>query len=311
MSFIVVTGINGFVGQHLARELHKQGFRVIGAGREPEVTHELKPIVDKYYECDLLNEADIARLPLSESTAVINLAGLAQVGNSFENRELYMKVNVEVQTLLAKRLLDTQNYKTRIIAVSTGAVYDPGQSMPLKESSKIISDGSPYALSKIAMEVALQEYIASGVDIVTARPFNHIGPGQLGGFLVPDLAAQVQSSNTIKVGNLNTERDYTDVRDVVRAYVMLATKPDIKHRLYNICSGKSISGGEILGLIKSKLNKNNLKVIVDPKKIRPNDPLVVCGDNERVHMDTGWKPTYTVDSTITDYIGWMKKSGAE
>jgi GDP-4-dehydro-6-deoxy-D-mannose reductase len=311
MSFIVVTGINGFVGQHLARELYKQGFKVIGAGREPTVVPELEPIVHKYYECDLLNDVDVANLPLNKSTAVINLAGLAQVGSSYSQEKLYMDVNVKVQTNIANYLKETNNTSTRIIAVSTGAVYDSSQPMPLAENSKIITEGSPYALSKVAMEEALQEYVDQGIDIVIARPFNHIGPGQLGGFLVPDLALQIQDSDTIEVGNLNTKRDYTDVRDVVCAYVMLATKQNLKHRLYNICSGKSISGKEVMELIKFGLNKNDLVTIVDPKKIRPNDPLVICGSNETLHEDTGWKPTYSLETTISDYIKQFKKSIAK
>ena len=310
MSFIVVTGINGFVGQHLARELHKQGYEVIGAGREPKITPELESIIHEYYECNLLNEADVTKLPLKESVAIINLAGLAQVGSSYGQEKLYMDVNVKVQTTLAKYLNEMGNSTTRIIAVSTGAVYDSNQPMPLTEESKIIINGSPYALSKIAMEEALQEYIESGVDIIIVRPFNHIGPGQLGGFLVPDLANQIQKSDSISVGNLSTERDYTDVRDVVRAYILLATKQKLKHRLYNVCSGKSISGKEILDLIKQDLNKNDLEVIVDQNKIRPNDPLVVRGDNERLCTDTGWKPTFELGTTIKDYIHWLKDNGS-
>jgi GDP-4-dehydro-6-deoxy-D-mannose reductase len=310
MSFVVVTGINGFVGQHLARELHKQGYEVIGAGRESELTPELEAIIHEYYECDLLNEADVAKLPLKESLAVINLAGLAQVGSSYGQEKLYMDVNVKVQTTLASYLQKTGNFSTRIIAVSTGAVYDSSQSMPLSEGSKTVTEGSPYAVSKIAMEEALQEYVVSGVDIVIVRPFNHIGPGQLGGFLVPDLASQIQKSDSISVGNLSTERDYTDVRDVVRAYVLLATTPKLSHQLYNVCSGKSISGKKILDLIKQNLDKNDLEVVVDQKKIRPNDPLVVRGDNKRLCTDTGWKPTFELGTTIKDYIHWLKDNGS-
>jgi GDP-4-dehydro-6-deoxy-D-mannose reductase len=182
--------------------------------------------------------------------------------------------------------------------------------MPLSEDSKVITEGSPYALSKLAMEDELQKYINNGLNIVIVRPFNHIGPGQLGGFLVPDLANQIKESDIISVGNLNTERDYTDVRDVVRAYVLLATTPKLSHQLYNVCSGKSVSGKKILSLLKQNLNKDNLEVVVDSKKIRPKDPLVVRGDNQRIRTDTGWKPTFEISSTINDYVNWLEKSGA-
>ncbi|MCX6729299.1 MAG: GDP-mannose 4,6-dehydratase [Candidatus Saccharibacteria bacterium] len=113
----------------------------------------------------------------------------------------------------------------------------------------------------------------------------------------------------MSVGNLNTERDYTDVRDVVRAYVLLATTPKLSHQLYNVCSGKSVSGNKILSLLKQNLNKDNLEVVVDSKKIRPKDPLVVRGDNQRIRTDTGWKPTFEISSTINDYVNWLEKSG--
>ena len=309
MSFVVVTGINGFVGQHLARELYEQGFTVIGAGREPIVAPGIKSIVHKYFNCNLLNEVDVAKLPLKKSIAVINLAGLAQVGSSYGQEKLYMDVNVKVQTTLARYLLKTGTFSTRIIAVSTGAVYDSAQPMPLSEDSKVITEGSPYALSKLAMEDEMKKYVNNGLNIVVVRPFNHIGPGQLGGFLVPDLANQIKESAIISVGNLNTERDYTDVRDVVRAYVLLATIPKLSHQLYNVCSGKSVSGKKILSLLKQDLNKDNLEVVVDSKKIRPKDPLVVRGDNQRIRTDTGWKPTFEIGSTINDYVKWLEKSG--
>lgn len=309
MSLIVVTGINGFVGKHLAIELHKQGYKIIGAGREASLDPALKPFIHQYYKCDLLNAADVAKLPLKKSIAVINLAGLAQVGGSYGQEKLYMEVNVKVQTTLASYLLKTGIFSTRIIAVSTGAVYDSTQQMPLSEDSKVITEGSPYARSKLAMEDELQKYINNGLNIVIVRPFNHIGPGQLGGFLVPDIANQIKESDIISVGNLNTERDYTDVRDVVRAYVLLATTPKLSHQLYNVCSGKSVSGNKILSLLKQNLNKDNLEVVVDSKKIRPKDPLVVRGDNQRIRTDTGWKPTFEISSTINDYVNWLEKSG--
>ena len=311
MSLIVVAGINGFVGQHLAKELKKQGYEVIGVGREPKPAYEIKSIIQEYYQCNLLVESDLAKLPLRKSLAVINLAGLAQVGSSFDQEQLYMNVNVKVQTILAKYIKENNISSVRILAVSTGAVYDSTQPMPLSEDSKVITEGSPYAMSKIAMENALQKYISSGMDIVIARPFNHTGPGQRKGFLIPDIADQVINSETLLVGNLKTERDYTDVRDVVKAYVMLATKPELSHRLYNICSGKSISGIKILGSIKKGLNKLNVNTVVDSKKIRPKDPLVIIGDNLRLCTDTGWNPKIEIKKTISDYIEWALKENSK
>lgn len=304
---IVVVGVNGFVGKHLAREISSQGHKVIGVGMDADVSTDIDSVVHKYVQCDFTKPESIARLDLDNVDAIINLAGLTNVGNSFSEAEAYIKVNVIVHTNIAEYIRSIDK-KVRIVAVSTGAVYNSSQPMPLNENSELTTNGSPYAMSKIAMENALQEYIDSGSDIIIARPFNHIGPGQLKGFLVPDLSEQVQSSDELTVGNLETERDYTDVRDVVKAYVKLALLQDPQHRLYNICSGKSVKGSAILEIIKDKLGKNNLKISVDPSRIRSSDPPLFIGDSSRLGSETGWAPTIELDQTIQDYLDSAFKS---
>lgn len=304
---IMVVGVNGFVGKHLASELHDQNFQVYGTGMDPERAPELADQVFEYTQCDLTDASQIERLNFEGVTAVINLAGLANVGASFGDEARYNAVNVAVHTNIVDRIR-ALGKNIRVLAISTGAVYDNNQPMPITEASRLATATSPYALSKIAMEEALEERIRDGQDIVIARPFNHIGPGQLGGFLVPDLAQQVHSSEEVSVGNLETERDYTDVRDVVRAYVLLATKPELAHRIYNVCSGKSVSGTTILRLIKTGLQKEDIPVIVDQSKIRPNDPQKVIGSNARINEETGWTPTIELAQTINDYLASAFKS---
>src|SRR5690606_2879114 len=122
--------------------------------------------------------------------------------------------------------------------------------LPLTEDSKLTENSSPYSQSKKLMEEAAQNLRSQGLDCVVARPFNHIGPGQLGGFLVPDLYEKIRvaskSGGNILVGNLKTKRDYTDVRDIVKAYADLAASETLDYDVYNVCSGQSRSGEEIL-----------------------------------------------------------------
>lgn len=306
MSNILITGINGFVGKHLAHELQSQGHQVIGVSREPAIHPALANKVSAYYSCDITNAPSVARLPLETIDAVINLAGLAKVGDSYDNPELYHKVNVEVLLVIGNRLLDIGS-KARLLAISTGAVYSSAQPMPLSEDSKLIEAGSPYALSKIAMEQEAERLNKAGLDCVVARPFNHIGPGQEGGFLVPDIYHKIAQGNSaggnsIRVGDLSTKRDYTDVRDVVRAYVALVTTPKLQHLTYNVCSGRSISGQTILERILSECSKQNLRIEQDPALIRPNDPKDLYGSNDRLRQATGWTPTIPLNQTIHDYI---------
>lgn len=300
---VLVTGVTGFVGQHLIRELKKQGHRVIGTGLGDAPTPAVREVIDEYIgDCDLANGASVKKLPLKSIDAVINLAGLSQMGLSFDNEEEYMRINVGVHTALAAQLIEQGLMSVRVLAISSGAVYDSHQPMPLTEASQLVDGGSPYSKSKIAMEKAMRSYRNQGLDVIIARPFNHIGPGQLEGFLVPDLTKQVMSGDSVTAGDLSTERDYTDVRDVVKAYILLVTTPDLKHDTYNVCSGVSISGKQVLKEITKAAGKTDITIKTDKSRIRPNDPKKVVGNNSRLVTDTGWRPTIGLSQTIKDVV---------
>ena len=308
MNNILVTGINGFVGKHLARELHSRGVKVIGIGnREVKANSEISDLLENYFKCDVTEPSQVSKLDLRDVDCIINLAGLANVGASFDNPELYMHVNVAVLLVLGEELL-RQNPPARMIAVSTGAVYDPHQDMPLNESSKIIESGSPYSMSKLAMEDSAQILRDKGLDCIVVRPFNHIGPGQGLGFLIPDLLNKLRSLDKtnpkITAGNIKTIRDYSDVRDIVKAYADLAKAKDLKHNLYNICSGRGLSGEEIIKALCDALDIDfdKLNIEVDRTLIRPTDPLKIIGDNGRLRENTGWAPLISIDNTIVGII---------
>lgn len=301
----MITGVNGFVGHHLTRELKNQNFKVIGVGLQASTAPALAQLLDDYFSVDLTNLAQVAKLPLANVDAIINLAGLANVSQSFDQPQLYMKVNTAVLKTLAENLLRNKLFNTRLLAISTGSVYDPAEKMPLHEDSKLASDASPYVKSKIAMEAAGQEFISRGLDIVILRPFNHIGPGQEPGFLLPDLLGQIRRAvaegEVVKVGNLKTKRDYTDVRDVVKAYAGLAHAESLKYRVYNICSGKSVAGQEILDQLMA-LTGISVKVKPDPALMRPNDNPELYGSFQRLHAETGWQPQIPLKKTIKDFL---------
>ncbi len=309
---ILVTGINGFVGKHLARELATRGIAIVGVGqRESEVDAEISPLVTTYYQCDVTVPSEVANLPLKDIDCVINLAGLANVGASFDNPELYMQINVDVLKVLGATLHEA-NPAARMIAVSTGALYDPGQPMPLTEESQTITSGSPYAMSKLAMEQAARDLQGKGQECIVVRPFNHIGPGQGLGFLIPDLAHKLQSADpakpTITAGNLKTIRDYTDVRDIAKAYADLATSSQLNFNLYNVCSGSGRSGEDIVKALCNALSIpfDQLKIDIDQSLIRPSDPAKIVGDNTRLCTDTGWSPSIDLQQTVQDIIASLE-----
>jgi len=304
MATILVTGINGFVGGHLAKELHGQGWNVVGIGQESAPASGVKNFLTDYASCDLTDYAAVAKLPLDDVKAIINLAGLAAVGRSFDQPDLYMKVNVDVLATLCRRVQELDRKDLRIIAISSGALYASGQPLPLTENSLTDGTTSPYAASKLAMEETARQYAADGFDCVIARPFNHIGPRQAEGFLLPDLYAKITSAkgSEIKVGNLETRRDYTDVRDVARAYAALATKDVLKHAIYNVCSGHAVSGSTILSKLKDVCKRPDLQTKVDASLFRPSDAPIIYGDNSRLRAETGWQPSIPLEQTIQDFV---------
>jgi GDP-4-dehydro-6-deoxy-D-mannose reductase len=182
----------------------------------------------------------------------------------------------------------------------------------MTEDSHILP-ASPYAVSKICQEEMALHYALRGFEVIIARAFNHMGPGQNTGFLIPDLVKQVVEaeggvSDKILVGNLEAKRDYTDVRDIVRAYRLLLENGR-SGETYNICSGTSRSGQEMLDLIVSK---SSIAVTVeqDPARMRPSDTPDIYGSHEKLTTDTGWQPEIPLETTIADVIAdWRKDQG--
>ena len=311
---IIVTGINGFVGEHLAHHLHDSSFSVTGIGREITPSPNVAPYLDNYRQVDLLKKDQVDGLFLQSAAAIIHLAGLASVAESFNKPDLYKSGNAE----MTRNLLDTatkQGFNGRMVAISTGALYDSNQNMPLNETSKII-ESSPYTLGKIRAEKVIKQHGANGLDVVIARPFNHIGPGQGGGFLVADLydqliAAQSAGNTNIMVGNLATKRDYTDVRDIVTAYADLATAESLAYDTYNIASGSSLSGYEILACLQNLLNLESIKPKVDQSRVRPTDAIDIIGDATRLRKELSWKTSSSPELAIKDFVARRKAEANE
>ena len=302
---IVVTGVNGFVGEHLARQLQASSYLVRGVGRELMANDRVAPYLNSYQTADLLNKRQVESLILKNAKAIIHLAGLASVAESFNKPKLYKTGNAEMTDNLLTTAKE-QGFTGRVVAVSTGALYDPNQPMPLSEDSKI-AESSPYAVGKLHAEEVIRQHNANGLDVVIARPFNHIGPGQGNGFLVTDLydqllTAKQTGSSDILVGNLATKRDYTDVRDIVTAYEKLAITGSLTHDMYNISSGLSLSGFEILKYLQKAMNLESIKPKVDQSRVRPTDAMNIIGDANRLNNELGWIIHSSVEKAINDFV---------
>ncbi|TRW80496.1 NAD-dependent epimerase/dehydratase family protein [Mycolicibacterium sp. 018/SC-01/001] len=295
---IAVTGATGFVGVALVHELVDAGYRVVGISERLQPPDAIRDILSEYIATDLTS----AWPAINAVDAIVHLAGLAAVGPSFTEPQRYIECNSRMVTNMFEHML-SHAWHGRIVVVSSGAVYTNAEGRaPLSEDDECAAT-SPYVVSKLLLENQTDYYRRLGGDAVVARPFNHIGPGQSRGFIVPDLTAAVLKSGpgeTIEVGNLNTARDYTDVRDVARAYRLLLEHRQLRHGVYNVCSGKALDGWDVLMTICDVLD-----VAVPPvlaHDARALDSAFTVGSSERLTNETGWRPEVSIRQSIADFV---------
>ena len=305
---LAITGVDGFVGRHLAKIAADRGAVVFGVGRSEHLDAALRTVMHEYISADLRSV-----WPLTQQVdAVVHLAGLSAVGPSFDQPQRYIEENSAIVTMMCERLLE-HDRPPRVIGVSTGAVYqNPAEGAPIDEAT-LTHPGSPYALSKLLVETQLSYYRSRGLDAIVARPFNHVGPGQRGGFLIPDLVrrlTELAPGQPLTVGELGNSRDYTHVADVAEAYLLLASAPDLRHNLYNVASGRSTESGRILEIICRLLGREVPELRVNPSLLRPNDPRVITGSAARLRQDTGWVATRSLEEAIIDFIDALVADGS-
>jgi len=196
--------------------------------------------------------------------------------------------------------------------VGTCESYGPPRQLPVTEDAQI-NPANPYAVSKTAGDLLAGVYAdAHGLDIVRARPFNHTGPGQRPIFIVSSLAQQAaqgqvagESSIRIVTGNPDTRRDFTDVRDVVRAYRLLAER-GAAGQVYNVSSGHSISAADQIALLNELIAPIVIDHAVDPARVRAHEVMDLCGANDRIRADTGWEPEIPFRQTMLDTLRWWE-----
>jgi GDP-4-dehydro-6-deoxy-D-mannose reductase len=297
---VAITGVTGFVGPHVVRELVGAGHEVIGVSDVGD-----GDLGVAFVPCDLTRAWPEE---LDGVDAVVHLAGLSAVGPSFSAPQHYVETNSAMVTTMCEALVSAGS-TARVLVVSSGAVYDAFQPHPIAESGAVATN-SPYVVSKLLVENFASYYGGRGLDVVVARPFNHIGPGQKDGFLLPDLVTEATSASAegraMRVGDLSTSRDYTDVRDVARAYRLLLEaelgNDFAAHRVFNICSGRARSGNELCELALGELGLADLRRSVDESRIRPNDPRSITGAHDRLTAVTGWAPEHRIEDTVHDYV---------
>ncbi|MCH1882294.1 NAD-dependent epimerase/dehydratase family protein [Agrococcus sp. ARC_14] len=299
---VLVTGASGFVGIALTQELVAAGHAVYGTSAG-DASHTVG--LTDYFSHDLTAEP----LPTSDYDAIVHLAALAAVGPSFDDPQRYIESNSAMMTNLCEPLLASQS-QSRILVVSSGSVYDAQAESPTTESAPFGYD-SPYAVSKVLVESQAAYYRKRGLDTVVVRPFNHIGPGQRRGFIVPDLVSKLQAlgpGEPLQAGSLDGRRDYTDVRDVVRAYRLLLEAEQLASPVYNVASGASASGWEVLRTICAVLGIDEPPVQIQQR--RALDQSSVTGDASRLISETGWSTEHDLRRSIHDFVASLSERGA-
>ncbi|MHB8681172.1 MAG: GDP-mannose 4,6-dehydratase [Acidimicrobiales bacterium] len=287
----LVTGGKGFVGGWLTSHLRERGDEVVAVDREVEIT-----------DADEVRRAIVDVGP----DVVYHLAALAHVGRSWADPGTVFRVNA-LGTLYVLEAARACTPAPRVLLISSAEVYgevSPEQ-LPVAEDAPL-APVTPYAASKVAAEyLGVQAHLAHGLPVIRVRPFNHVGPGQGTEFVVPSLAERIveagrTGSGSVGVGNLAARRDLTDVRDVVRAYRLLA-EDGIPGEVYNVCSGTAVSIRSVAERLL-ELAGVDAGLVTDPLLARPVDVPVLCGDPSKLGATTGWAPVIPLDQTLRDVL---------
>jgi GDP-4-dehydro-6-deoxy-D-mannose reductase len=296
------------VASHLIPALLMEGAQIHGA----DVSSE-DPFEDPQYHhtvCDIRRPADVqSLLTISEPDAVIHLAAQSHVPSAWENPERTWRINV-MGTLHLLRACAAQPKPPRFLMISTGEVYGRPTRLPVKETAPL-RPRNPYAASKAAAEIMVRQMSDAGqVPAIVVRPFNHTGPGQTPDFVCASFAEQIAQIETgdrqpiLKVGDLSPERDFLDVRDVVRAYHRILCRGRIG-KTYNIATGRPHS---IQWILERLLERSTANILVetDPDRLRPTDTPIIAGDPTLVEQDTGWEARIPFEKTLSDLLEYSR-----
>lgn len=311
MKKALIIGAAGFVGSYLARHLKDDRKMEVHVTKLP--AEELCGVGDKVYNLNVLNREEIISLLFEvRPDYIFHLAAQSSVGIAWKNPALTIDINIKggVNVMDAVREL---YYKPRILLIGSGEEYGNIQEeeIPIGEENRI-RPGNIYAATKACQNMFGSIYAqAYDMEIMMVRAFNHIGPAQSSIFVVSDFCRQVAEIEkglrkpVMYVGNLSARRDFTDVRDVVEAYGLLAEQGQ-PGETYNVGRGESVSIEEVLKMILA-LSDKKIEVEIDRNKLRPVDVPVIEADISKINQLTGWKPKIPLDQTIQETLDYWRE----
>jgi GDP-4-dehydro-6-deoxy-D-mannose reductase len=312
---ILVTGITGFAGGHLAEALLAETpVELHGLSRRAQWPPEWRHLEGRVrlWACDLADFSRLASLLAEvQPEAVYHLAGYTQPGKSLNDAEAAWASNLTATRHLYDAVVRRES-RPRILYVGSGLVYgEPEHSGRAQDEDSPFRPASPYASSKAAGDVVSYEYTRThGLDIVRARPFNHIGPRQSAEFAVAHFARQLAAIEkgrqppVLETGNLLPQRDLTDVRDIVQAYRLLLARGETGEA-YNVASGRVHSMQEVVDRLLASVS---VRVEVRQREdlVRSTDTGVIRGDSAKLRRATGWAPRYNLEQSLRDTLDYWR-----
>lgn len=306
---VLVTGASGFAGSHLLDLLAATDVRLI-AWSHRGGHHKPVGAPGEWHAVDVLDPHSVDRsLRAASPDVVYHLAGDAQSGGSWDRLGATFAVNVRgTHHLLAA--IARHAPSARVVVTGSALVYQPDD-RPITEKSEL-KPASPYAVSKLAQEtLAFRAASLDGLDVIVARPFNHVGPRQSPAFIAASVARQLaiiedgRAERQLRVGNLEAERDLSDVRDTVRAYHAIAEKGR-RGAAYNVCRGEGLRMKTLVQALVDR-TRTAVEVVIDPARFRPVDVPRLVGANTLLRTDTGWSPTIPLDRTLDDLLDYWRQ----
>lgn len=308
MSRVLIFGAGGFVGSYLCKEFLNNGYKV--SGTDKGEGSALPSEVD-FYKTDLMQADEVEKLiGQIQPDIIVNLAAISSVGASWNMPQTTMAINV-IGALNIMEAARKSEQKPRILFVGSSEEYVISEN-PLDENTQLNAN-NPYGISKVTQEQFAKLYREQyELKIYCVRPFNHTGIGQRDSFVLPSFCKQVAEidksgkDGKIQVGNLKVKRDFSHVKDVVRAYRMIV-ESDNYNQIYNVGSGNAYSLEDMLTYIIG-LSDQNIEIEVDQNRIRPTDQPVICCDRSLIGKELGWKPQYDVYDALKEMFDYYKES---
>lgn len=300
MSRVLIFGAGGFVGSYLCKEFLNNGYKV--SGTDKGEGSALPSEVD-FYKTDLMQADEVEKLiGQIQPDIIVNLAAISSVGASWNMPQTTMAINV-IGALNIMEAARKSEQKPRILFVGSSEEYVISEN-PLDENTQLNAN-NPYGISKVTQEQFAKLYREQyGLKIYCVRPFNHTGIGQRDSFVLPSFCKQVAEidksgkDGKIQVGNLKVKRDFSHVKDVVRAYRMIV-ESDNCNQIYNVGSGNAYSLEDMLTYIIG-LSNQHIEIEVDQNRIRPTDQPVICCDRRLIGKELGWEPQYNVYDALKE-----------